>query len=259
MCVVDNYVRESSLGSLSRLVVKGYRTPLAAEDLWTLREEDTSHKIISELEQNWTAECAKLQKWELLIWFDLVLYCYKVWELTKDRFFLKIVSTSWSSRGYILTFSPQYESTTQYISHKCNQKHHFICPSCLIFTGKQHTHVAFHVSSGSYGLLFWHCPVILHTALTIVIVLQPKNQSHFIALWSNVNMVLFELMTQAEHDSAMIAVNWISVCLITRGIRGPKIGLKESLEDIQYHNVESRTLCHFQGLLTWSSALKICR
>uniref|UniRef100_A0A4W6BWQ9 ABC-type glutathione-S-conjugate transporter n=1 Tax=Lates calcarifer TaxID=8187 RepID=A0A4W6BWQ9_LATCA len=36
------------------LVVKGYRTPLAAEDLWTLREEDTSHKIISELEQNWT-------------------------------------------------------------------------------------------------------------------------------------------------------------------------------------------------------------
>uniref|UniRef100_A0A4W6C4H6 ABC-type glutathione-S-conjugate transporter n=1 Tax=Lates calcarifer TaxID=8187 RepID=A0A4W6C4H6_LATCA len=46
------------------LVVKGYRTPLAAEDLWTLREEDTSHKIISELEQNWTAECAKLQKQE---------------------------------------------------------------------------------------------------------------------------------------------------------------------------------------------------
>uniref|UniRef100_A0A673CCA3 ABC-type glutathione-S-conjugate transporter n=1 Tax=Sphaeramia orbicularis TaxID=375764 RepID=A0A673CCA3_9TELE len=31
------------------LVVKGYRTPLAAEDLWTLRQEDTSRKIISEL------------------------------------------------------------------------------------------------------------------------------------------------------------------------------------------------------------------
>ncbi|XP_040891867.1 multidrug resistance-associated protein 1 isoform X3 [Toxotes jaculatrix] len=46
------------------LVVKGYRTPLAAEDLWTLREEDTSHKIISELQQDWTAECAKLQKQE---------------------------------------------------------------------------------------------------------------------------------------------------------------------------------------------------
>uniref|UniRef100_A0A3B3ZX39 ABC-type glutathione-S-conjugate transporter n=1 Tax=Periophthalmus magnuspinnatus TaxID=409849 RepID=A0A3B3ZX39_9GOBI len=43
------------------LVVKGYRTPLAAEDLWTLREEDTSQKIISELQQEWTAECAKLQ------------------------------------------------------------------------------------------------------------------------------------------------------------------------------------------------------
>uniref|UniRef100_A0A8C4HXN3 ABC-type glutathione-S-conjugate transporter n=1 Tax=Dicentrarchus labrax TaxID=13489 RepID=A0A8C4HXN3_DICLA len=46
------------------LVVKGYRTPLAAEDLWTLREEDTSNKIISELQQDWTAECAKIQKQE---------------------------------------------------------------------------------------------------------------------------------------------------------------------------------------------------
>uniref|UniRef100_A0A665TZE7 ABC-type glutathione-S-conjugate transporter n=1 Tax=Echeneis naucrates TaxID=173247 RepID=A0A665TZE7_ECHNA len=36
------------------LVVKGYRAPLAEEDLWTLREEDTSHKIISELQQDWT-------------------------------------------------------------------------------------------------------------------------------------------------------------------------------------------------------------
>ncbi|MED6241707.1 hypothetical protein ATANTOWER_024738, partial [Ataeniobius toweri] len=44
------------------LVVKGYRTPLEAEDLWTLREEDTSHKIISDLQQDWTAECAELQK-----------------------------------------------------------------------------------------------------------------------------------------------------------------------------------------------------
>uniref|UniRef100_A0AAQ5ZNX8 ABC-type glutathione-S-conjugate transporter n=1 Tax=Amphiprion ocellaris TaxID=80972 RepID=A0AAQ5ZNX8_AMPOC len=43
------------------LVVKGYRTPLEAEDLWTLREEDTSHKIISELQEDWTAECAKIQ------------------------------------------------------------------------------------------------------------------------------------------------------------------------------------------------------
>uniref|UniRef100_A0A665TRP0 ABC-type glutathione-S-conjugate transporter n=1 Tax=Echeneis naucrates TaxID=173247 RepID=A0A665TRP0_ECHNA len=50
--------------SLCRLVVKGYRAPLAEEDLWTLREEDTSHKIISELQQDWTAECAKIQKQE---------------------------------------------------------------------------------------------------------------------------------------------------------------------------------------------------
>ncbi|KAG7491926.1 hypothetical protein MATL_G00008620 [Megalops atlanticus] len=48
----------------SGLVVKGYRTPLQAEDLWSLREEDTSNKIISDLEQEWTAECTKLQKQE---------------------------------------------------------------------------------------------------------------------------------------------------------------------------------------------------
>uniref|UniRef100_A0A8C4NUQ3 ABC-type glutathione-S-conjugate transporter n=1 Tax=Dicentrarchus labrax TaxID=13489 RepID=A0A8C4NUQ3_DICLA len=58
---VDDYVCESSPRFLPRLVVKGYRTPLAAEDLWTLREEDTSNKIISELQQDWTAECAKIQ------------------------------------------------------------------------------------------------------------------------------------------------------------------------------------------------------
>ncbi|XP_041086116.1 multidrug resistance-associated protein 1 isoform X2 [Polyodon spathula] len=44
------------------LVVKGYRTPLKAEDLWSLRKDDTSEKIISDLEQEWTMECAKLQQ-----------------------------------------------------------------------------------------------------------------------------------------------------------------------------------------------------
>lgn len=53
---------EASPCYLRRLVVKGYRTPLEAEDLWTLRQEDTSHKIISELQEDWTAECAKVQK-----------------------------------------------------------------------------------------------------------------------------------------------------------------------------------------------------
>uniref|UniRef100_A0A6Q2XST6 ABC-type glutathione-S-conjugate transporter n=1 Tax=Esox lucius TaxID=8010 RepID=A0A6Q2XST6_ESOLU len=33
------------------LVVKGYRTPLEAKDLWNLREEDRSNKIISDLEE----------------------------------------------------------------------------------------------------------------------------------------------------------------------------------------------------------------
>uniref|UniRef100_A0A8B9LI33 ABC-type glutathione-S-conjugate transporter n=1 Tax=Astyanax mexicanus TaxID=7994 RepID=A0A8B9LI33_ASTMX len=40
---------------------KGYRTPLQAEDLWSLREEDTSDKIISDLEEEWMAERTKLQ------------------------------------------------------------------------------------------------------------------------------------------------------------------------------------------------------
>uniref|UniRef100_A0A8B9RM10 ABC-type glutathione-S-conjugate transporter n=1 Tax=Astyanax mexicanus TaxID=7994 RepID=A0A8B9RM10_ASTMX len=47
------------------LVVKGYRTPLQAEDLWSLREEDTSDKIISDLEEEWMAERTKLQQYEI--------------------------------------------------------------------------------------------------------------------------------------------------------------------------------------------------
>ncbi|KAG2455285.1 MRP1 protein, partial [Polypterus senegalus] len=42
------------------LVVKGYRKPLKADDLWSLRQDDTSEKIISDLEKVWTVECAKL-------------------------------------------------------------------------------------------------------------------------------------------------------------------------------------------------------
>uniref|UniRef100_A0A8C1M6N8 ABC-type glutathione-S-conjugate transporter n=1 Tax=Cyprinus carpio TaxID=7962 RepID=A0A8C1M6N8_CYPCA len=48
----------------SGLLFKGYRSPLQAEDLWSLREEDTSEKIISDLEEEWTAECTKLQQQE---------------------------------------------------------------------------------------------------------------------------------------------------------------------------------------------------
>uniref|UniRef100_A0A673JV88 ABC-type glutathione-S-conjugate transporter n=1 Tax=Sinocyclocheilus rhinocerous TaxID=307959 RepID=A0A673JV88_9TELE len=39
-----------------RLVVKGYRSPLKAEDLWSLREEDTSEKIICDLEKEWAKQ-----------------------------------------------------------------------------------------------------------------------------------------------------------------------------------------------------------
>uniref|UniRef100_A0A8C9VL18 ABC-type glutathione-S-conjugate transporter n=1 Tax=Scleropages formosus TaxID=113540 RepID=A0A8C9VL18_SCLFO len=37
----------------SGLVVKGYRKPLQVEDLWSLREEDTSKRIISSVEEEW--------------------------------------------------------------------------------------------------------------------------------------------------------------------------------------------------------------
>uniref|UniRef100_A0A673H1H8 ABC-type glutathione-S-conjugate transporter n=1 Tax=Sinocyclocheilus rhinocerous TaxID=307959 RepID=A0A673H1H8_9TELE len=39
-----------------RLAVKGYRSPLQAEDLWSLREEDTSEKIICDLEKEWAKQ-----------------------------------------------------------------------------------------------------------------------------------------------------------------------------------------------------------
>uniref|UniRef100_A0A673K010 ABC-type glutathione-S-conjugate transporter n=1 Tax=Sinocyclocheilus rhinocerous TaxID=307959 RepID=A0A673K010_9TELE len=37
-------------------LVKGYRSPLKAEDLWSLREEDTSEKIICDLEKEWAKQ-----------------------------------------------------------------------------------------------------------------------------------------------------------------------------------------------------------
>uniref|UniRef100_A0A4W4HCM0 ABC-type glutathione-S-conjugate transporter n=1 Tax=Electrophorus electricus TaxID=8005 RepID=A0A4W4HCM0_ELEEL len=46
----------------SGLVIKGYRTPLQAEDLWSLREEDSSEKILSDLEEEWTSARTKLQQ-----------------------------------------------------------------------------------------------------------------------------------------------------------------------------------------------------
>uniref|UniRef100_A0A9J7XB22 ABC-type glutathione-S-conjugate transporter n=1 Tax=Cyprinus carpio carpio TaxID=630221 RepID=A0A9J7XB22_CYPCA len=48
----------------SRLVVKGYRSPLKAEDLWSLREQDTSEKIICDLEKEWAKQWAKMQQQE---------------------------------------------------------------------------------------------------------------------------------------------------------------------------------------------------
>ncbi|MCI4375884.1 hypothetical protein PGIGA_G00114740 [Pangasianodon gigas] len=57
----------------SGLVVKGYRTPLQAEDLWCLREEDTSHKILSDLEEEWTKERTKLQQQEKQLSSSVVL------------------------------------------------------------------------------------------------------------------------------------------------------------------------------------------
>uniref|UniRef100_A0A668AQY3 ABC-type glutathione-S-conjugate transporter n=1 Tax=Myripristis murdjan TaxID=586833 RepID=A0A668AQY3_9TELE len=48
----------------SGLVMQGYRCPLQVADLWTLREKDSSHQIISDLEKEWAQQCAKLQQKE---------------------------------------------------------------------------------------------------------------------------------------------------------------------------------------------------
>lgn len=59
-----------------RLVVKGYRTPLQAEDLWRLREEDTSHKILTDLEEEWSTERTKLQEYVLIIYNSVYIHYY---------------------------------------------------------------------------------------------------------------------------------------------------------------------------------------
>ncbi|KAF5894744.1 multidrug resistance-associated protein 1-like [Clarias magur] len=46
----------------TRLAVRGYRSPLKPEDLWSLREEDTSEKIISDLEREWNTQCAHQER-----------------------------------------------------------------------------------------------------------------------------------------------------------------------------------------------------
>uniref|UniRef100_A0A3B4WXX9 ABC-type glutathione-S-conjugate transporter n=1 Tax=Seriola lalandi dorsalis TaxID=1841481 RepID=A0A3B4WXX9_SERLL len=48
----------------SGLVVQGYRRPLQAEDLWSLRDQDSSIQIMMDLEKFWTQNCKKLQPTE---------------------------------------------------------------------------------------------------------------------------------------------------------------------------------------------------
>uniref|UniRef100_A0A4W4G689 ABC-type glutathione-S-conjugate transporter n=1 Tax=Electrophorus electricus TaxID=8005 RepID=A0A4W4G689_ELEEL len=46
----------------SGLVTQGFRSPLKAEDLWSLREEDTSEKIIRDLVREWTTRVKHLAR-----------------------------------------------------------------------------------------------------------------------------------------------------------------------------------------------------
>ncbi|XP_071328193.1 multidrug resistance-associated protein 1-like isoform X2 [Trachinotus anak] len=46
----------------SSLVVRGYRRPLAAGDLWSLRDQDSSIRIMMDLEKFWTQNCEQLQE-----------------------------------------------------------------------------------------------------------------------------------------------------------------------------------------------------
>uniref|UniRef100_A0A8C2DR28 ABC-type glutathione-S-conjugate transporter n=1 Tax=Cyprinus carpio TaxID=7962 RepID=A0A8C2DR28_CYPCA len=62
-----------------RLVVKGYRSPLKAEDLWSLREQDTSEKIICDLEKEWAKQVSAmngaqyLQKCRTIVWVSVIM------------------------------------------------------------------------------------------------------------------------------------------------------------------------------------------
>ncbi|XP_054875423.1 multidrug resistance-associated protein 1-like isoform X2 [Amphiprion ocellaris] len=47
----------------SSLVVRGYRRPLQAADLWTLRDQDSSVYIMTELDKFWSQSCKQLQSW----------------------------------------------------------------------------------------------------------------------------------------------------------------------------------------------------
>ncbi|XP_051906935.1 multidrug resistance-associated protein 1-like [Hippocampus zosterae] len=46
----------------SGLVIRGFRRPLQADDLWTLRDQDSSERIMSELEAAWTQKRAEQRR-----------------------------------------------------------------------------------------------------------------------------------------------------------------------------------------------------
>ncbi|XP_074510409.1 multidrug resistance-associated protein 1-like isoform X1 [Sebastes fasciatus] len=46
----------------SSLVVQGYRHPLQAADLWSLRDQDSSIRIMTDFEKLWTQNCKQLQE-----------------------------------------------------------------------------------------------------------------------------------------------------------------------------------------------------
>jgi len=49
---------------LFRLIIKGYKKPLEAQDLWCLKHHDQSHKIVPKLLKEWQKEQAKSQRSE---------------------------------------------------------------------------------------------------------------------------------------------------------------------------------------------------
>nr|XP_020037160.1 multidrug resistance-associated protein 1 isoform X1 [Castor canadensis] len=66
----SNPCPESGASFLSRitfwwitgLMIRGYRQPLEASDLWSLNKEDTSEQVVPVLVKNWKKECAKSRK-----------------------------------------------------------------------------------------------------------------------------------------------------------------------------------------------------
>ncbi|MEE6497511.1 hypothetical protein FKM82_002762 [Ascaphus truei] len=55
---------------ISSLMIKGYKRPLEATDLWSLNKDDMSHEVVPVLSKNWATEFSKAKKQPLKIFYS---------------------------------------------------------------------------------------------------------------------------------------------------------------------------------------------